>query len=196
MRGRQPNVRCQVQEDARKRHTPYSNAFSIALWSLVQGKHIFFPCCERRSSHPSSCGGRQGHKTESYLQLCTPPVATTCDVLPPTQQPTRCECLPRPPANFAFHRLPMLVMSWKLAWGSTGGDQGSFECYFFNPASKECSDVATQGFLEGTKDGSVKVYRQRDLGMDSFPLLLNSTQRFIIVSIRLSMKWSRERVPR
>lgn len=78
-----------------------------------------------------------------------------------------------------------VLSSWFRACGTPEEDVGSFECYFFNPASRACHDVAIRGFLEGTRSGGVKVLKRADLlrmNLWAFRSLLGSSERFLVVS--------------
>lgn len=80
-----------------------------------------------------------------------------------------------------LYPLMMLMELWR-----SGKDQGSFGCYFFNPASKACSDVAAEAFLEGRRSGRVRIYRDEDFYKrhQEYTRLLRSRERIFVLPMR------------
>lgn len=78
------------------------------------------------------------------------------------------------------------VLPLRCPCGAPEEHEGSFECYFHPPASKACADVATAAFLDRTKHRKVTLYtRQRLVKIHNIGSLLNSSERFLVVSPRL-----------
>lgn len=112
------------------------------------------------------------------------PLPGTSIMVPSKTRKRKRERVALPHGRFAAHQgstsvHSVLLLQPNLHWCARavpGEHIGSFECYFFNPTSKACSDVATKAFLEG------KAVRRSWWEMTHLPWLLNSEDRFLLLT--------------